>query len=348
MGDWMQPWVDLYQRERARVHLEVTRQIEEAMFGRKDKNGHRRDRAQGDGAQAGAGAGLPAGWASGPSGITVPPPRYSAFHHAITGPGSGLTSFGGFSALGFGPRPPAGQIRDFSGGSAGVPEPIRTKKIALVVRSEKGGWVFRGTGGYGEYGVDDDMRCPKDRGHVQPVEECTCGFYAYLPGQGSIGYDPYSGMVAELDVEMSGFMLVGKKGVRAEHQRVLSARLWSWESVWCSVEVPVRSRHSHGGDSGDMWALTSTSPAVTVTRAQLVGQGNLTVTHEPRHGRILPDVPATTVCGNDATFVRVNDPTRYACAWHATYDRHRYQEHDPTLRTDQIRADLPTEWTFPS
>lgn len=89
---------------------------------------------------------------------------------------------------------------------------------------------FYGVGVHRAYGTEDDATCNTHDGryrnkHEAPQVDCSCGFYAVKKEYLAMTRRDYSRAVADLVVEMSGMVVVHKKGYRAGHQRVMGIYL---------------------------------------------------------------------------------------------------------------------------
>ncbi len=89
------------------------------------------------------------------------------------------------------------------------------------------------------YGTEATAVCDKGSGHQAPLKACECGFYALKLRRHLgkvVGSDPQTGLwranaLATLEVDLSGTVISGSLGYRAEKQRVLKVQL----SRRCSI-----------------------------------------------------------------------------------------------------------------
>ncbi len=83
------------------------------------------------------------------------------------------------------------------------------------------------------YGVDSEAKCHKNRKHQAPVLSCRCGFYALALERHVnkvLGSNPQTpswlaNSLVTLEVDLSGTVVEGKLGYRAETQRVLKVKV---------------------------------------------------------------------------------------------------------------------------
>lgn len=83
------------------------------------------------------------------------------------------------------------------------------------------------------YSANAEAKCDKASNHKAPVKHCTCGFYALklkrhlgkVLGSGPQTYRWRANSLAVLQVDLSGRIIPGLLGYRAEKQRVLQAQL---------------------------------------------------------------------------------------------------------------------------
>lgn len=244
-------------------------------------------------------------------------------------------------------------------GPAGFSGPHHTDKTITVLKNaallhEDDRWFFTGTSHHEmRYGVEADATCPHAEHRHVPDPDCTCGFYAYrISGPRPAGLDqgwqrhtpPGRGLprhYAELLVELSGRVIIGTNGYRAEHQTVLAARL---------IPRLDRCTGTSPGQPEIIWDSPGQTHTHTSGEQVLVGRYDWgtpqqVITNSTNQGPIrLRVVQRTIPCPEPATYHVQGDIPH--CTYHAIHSRYHLKPLTHTDLLDQLRHDLPTDWTL--